>query len=161
MILGMSLETFTELHVAISVVGILTGAIVLLCMIRDRPIAIWNEIFLVTTIATSVTGFLFPFKGVTPAIIVGSLSLAILALGLLAFYGMHLAGFWRRLYADCAIIALYLNSFVFVVQSFAKLPPLKAVAPTQSEPPFLVAQGAVLVVFIIGGFLAQRQFAKI
>jgi hypothetical protein len=161
MILGMSLETFTELHVAISVVGILTGAIVLLCMIRDRPIAVWNEIFLATTIATSVTGFLFPFKGVTPAIIVGIISLAVLALALFAFYGVHLAGFWRRLYADCAIVALYLNSFVFVVQAFAKLPPLRAAAPTQSEPPFLVAQGALLVFFIIGGFLAQRQFAKI
>jgi hypothetical protein len=161
MILGMSLETFTELHVAISVVGILTGAIVLLCMIRDRSIAVWNEIFLATTIATSVTGFLFPFRGVSPAIIVGIISLVVLAMALFAFYGMHLAGFWRRLYADCAIVALYLNSFVFVVQAFAKLPALKAAAPTQSEPPFLVAQAAVLVVFIIGGFLAQRQFAKV
>jgi len=161
MILGMSLETFTELHVAISVVGILTGAIVLLCMIRDRSIAVWNEIFLATTIATSVTGFLFPFGGVSPAIIVGIISLVVLAMALFAFYGMHLAGFWRRLYADCAIVALYLNSFVFVVQAFAKLPALKAAAPTQSEPPFLVAQAAVLVVFIIGGFLAQRQFAKV
>ncbi len=130
MILGMSLETFTQLHVAISVIGILTGAIVLLCMIRYRPIAVWNEIFLATTIATSVTGFLFPFKGVTPGIIVGIISLAVLAVALYAFYGAHLAGFWRRLYADCAIVALYLNCFVFVVQAFAKLPPLQAAAPT-------------------------------
>lgn len=161
MMLGLSLEAFTQLHVAISVVGILTGGIVLACMIRDRPIAIWNEIFLATTILTSVTGFMFPFKGVTPAIIVGVISCAILALALFALYVMHLAGFWRRLYADCAIVALWFNSFVFVAQAFQKLPPLKAVAPTQSEPPFLVAQGALLAFFIIGGFLAQRRFARI
>jgi hypothetical protein len=161
MILGMSLETFTQLHVAISVVGILTGAIVLLCMIRDRPIGMWNEVFLATTILTSVTGYFFPFRGVTPAIIVGAISLAVLAVALYAIYIRGLHGWSRRLYADCAIVALYLNSFVFVAQAFAKLPPLRAAAPTQSEPPFLVAQGAVLVVFIIGGFLAQRQFAKV
>lgn len=160
MILGMSLQTFTQLHVAISVVGILTGVVVFLCMIRGWRIAVWNEIFLATTIATSATGFLFPFKGVTPAIIVGIISLVVLAIALYALYGARLAGIWRRLYADTALFALYLNSFVFVVQAFAKLPPLKAIAPTQSEPPFLVAQGAVLVVFIIGGFLAQRNFAR-
>ncbi|MBV8393956.1 MAG: hypothetical protein JOY81_12310 [Alphaproteobacteria bacterium] len=161
MILGMSLETFTQLHVAISVVGILTGAVVLMCMIRSFRIGGWNEIFLATTLATSVTGFLFPYRGVTPAIVVGIISVAVLALAFYAFYVARLEGFWRRLYADCAIVALYFNSFVFVVQAFAKLPSLKMIAPTQSEPPFIVAQGAVLLVFIIGGFVAQRRFARV
>ena len=99
-------------------------------------------------------------KGVTPAIVLGIVSVAVLAVALYAVYVARLSGFWRRLFADCAIVALYFNCFVFVVQAFAKLPPLKAIAPSQSEPPFVVAQGALLLVFIIGGFVAQRRFAR-
>lgn len=160
MILGLSLETFTQLHVAISVVAILTGMVVLMCMIRSFGIAGWNGIFLATTLATSLTGFLFPFGGVTPGIVVGVISVAVLAIAFYAFYVARLSGFWRRLYADCAIVAVYLNCFVFVAQAFAKLPALRTIAPTQSEPPFVVAQGALLLLFVIGGFIAQRRFAR-
>jgi magnesium-transporting ATPase (P-type) len=158
MVLGMSLATFTLLHVVISLVGIASGLVVLFRMVRRRRVDGWNELFLVTTIATSVTGFLFPFHGFGPAHIVGALSLIVLAVALFALYGQGLAGIWRPIYADCAAIALYLNVFVGVVQAFDKVSSLKALAPTQSEPPYVATQALVLVLFIITGFLAQRRF---
>lgn len=165
MVLGMSLETFTIVHVIISLVAIVAGLVVLVRMIGGGTIGSGtggglNGLFLVTTILTSVTGFFFPFRGLGPSYIVGVLSLVVLAVALFALYRRRLAGVWRALYADCAALALYLNVFVLVAQAFGKVPALKALAPTQSEPPFAVAQAVVLVVFVVAGFLAQRRFRR-
>jgi len=119
MILGMSLETFTFVHVVISLVGIMTGFIVVALMLSSAPIAGWNGFFLIATILTSVTGFFFPLKAFGPPHIVGVISLVVLAVALFAVYGRKLSGTWRSVYVGSAILALYLNVFVGVVQSFA------------------------------------------
>lgn len=159
MILGMSVETFTFVHVVISLVGIMTGFIVLALMLQSAPIAGWNAFFLIATILTSITGYFFPFtKGVTPAHIVGAISLAILAVALFALYGRKLAGPWRATYVVTAITALWLNFFVAIVQSFGKFAYLNKFAPTGSEPAFVVTQGIFLVLFIIAGIAAARRY---
>jgi hypothetical protein len=158
MILGMTTATFTLVHVVISLIGIVTGAVVLAEMIAGRRLGGWNAVFLVTTVATSVSGFFFHSASFGPPHVVGLISLVVLAVALMAFYGRHLAGFWRAIYVVAAVLALYLNVFVGVVQDFQKLPSLEALAPTQTEPPFLVAQSMVLGAFVILGFLAVRRF---
>ena len=158
MILGMSLETFTFVHVVISLVGIMTGFIVVAVMLQNGPLAGWNGFFLTTTILTSVTGFFFPLKAIGPPHIVGAISLVVLAVALFALYGRKLAGPWRVVYIVSAIIALYLNVFVGIVQSFDKVTYLHKLAPTGSEPPFGVAQAIVLILFVVVGFLATRRY---
>ncbi len=158
MILGMSTYAFTVLHVIISLIGIVTGLIVLFGMFGGNRMSGMMALFLLTTILTSVTGFLFPISGFTPAIGVGILSLVLLALALLGLYVFHLAGAWRWIYVVTAVIALYFNVFVAVVQSFQKLSFLQPLAPTQSEPPFQIAQGIVLLLFIVAGVVAVRRF---
>jgi hypothetical protein len=118
----------------------------------------WTTIFLTTTVLTSVTGFLFPIEHLLPSHKIGIISLIVLAPAILARYAFHLAGRWRRTYVICAVIALYLNCFVGVVQAFVKVPALKALAPTQKEPPFLVAQLLVLAVFVVLMGLASKRF---
>src|SRR5262245_47971088 len=135
MILGLSIGAFTTLHVVISLLAILAGLGVLIGMLRATFPPVLNAVFLATTIATSVTGFLFPLKAIGPPHIVGAISLIVLAIALVALYGRHLAGRWRVAYVATALLALYFNVFVAVVQAFTKLPPLTALAPTQSEPP--------------------------
>ena len=158
MILGMSLETFTFVHVVISLVGIMTGFIVVAVMLQNGPLAGWNGFFLTATILTSVTGFLFPLTQIGPPHIVGAISLVVLAVALFALYGRKLAGPWRVVYIVSAIIALYLNVFVGIVQSFDKVTYLHKLAPTGSEPPFGVAQVIVLILFVVIGFLAARRY---
>jgi len=158
MMLGMTLSTFTTFHVVISLIGIATGFIVVFGLLSAKPLKNWAAIFLLTTVLTSVTGFLFPFHGFKPSYVVGILSLMVLAVAILALYAGHLAGAWRWIYVVSAVVALYFNVFVLIVQSFAKVPALKALAPTQTEPPFLVAQVAVLAIFIVLGILAVRRF---
>jgi hypothetical protein len=158
MVLGMSLATFTLVHVAISLVGIASGLIVMAQFMLNRTLGLSNTIFLLTTIATSVTGFLFPFHGFTPAIAFGVISLVILAVALFALYAGNVIGAWRWIYVVTAVIALYLNVFVAVVQAFQKVGRLHALAPTQSEPPFALAQGAVLILFVIIGIVSVRRF---
>jgi hypothetical protein len=158
MILGMSLSTFTTLHVIISLIAIATGLVVLAAMLRAERLGKWTAIFLATTILTSVTGFMFPIAGFTPGLALGAISLVILAIAVAARYAFHLVGAWRWIYVATAVAALYLNCFVLVVQMFRKLPALHALAPTESEPPFQIAQGALPVVFIVLGFLATRRF---
>jgi hypothetical protein len=158
MILGMSISMFTTVHTIISLIAIVAGLIVLFGMLRGTNSAAWTGLFLVTTVLTSVTGFMFPRTAVTPAQIVGGLSLVVLVLAILALYLFHLKGAWRWIYVVTAISALYLNVFVLVVQSFQKLSFLHPLAPTQSEPPFLIAQTLVLVLFIVAGFLGIRRF---
>jgi hypothetical protein len=158
--MSLGLEIFTLFHVLLSLVGIGSGLIVAVGLTKSKLLAGWNAWFLVTTIATSVTGFLFPFHKLLPSHVLGIMSLIVLALAAFALYGRHLAGGWRRTYAITAMIALYFNVFVLVVQLFQKVPALKALAPTQSEAPFKVAQAIVLTVFVLLGFLAASRFNK-
>jgi hypothetical protein len=158
MILGMT--TFTFVHVAISLVGILSGLMVVFGLITGKRLDGWTALFLVTTVATSVTGFMFPYHGFTPGIGVGIISLVVLAIAILARYSRHLAGGWRRTYVISAVIALYLNVFVLVVQLFEKVPSLHALAPKGSEPPFAITQVIVIVSFIAFGIAAAKGFRE-
>jgi hypothetical protein len=158
MIAGLSIENFTILHVAISLIGIVSGLVVLVGMLRARRLPGWTALFLATTVLTSVTGFMFPINGLTPAIVVGVISIVILAIALMALYVKHLSGAWRWIYVTTALAALYFNVFVLIVQSFQKVPALQKLAPTQSEPPFSVTQGVVLVAFLVLGTMAARRF---
>ena len=158
MVLGMSLSAFTTLHVVLSLVAIAAGLVWLYGVLMSAHYPAWTAVFLATTVLTSVTGFLFPFERVLPSHVFGVLSLAILTVTLLALYRFSLAGRWRWLYVVTGMVALYLNVFVAVVQAFLKLPFLQRLAPTQTEPPFIVAQGLVLIAFIALGVLAVRSF---
>lgn len=158
MILGLSIATFTLVHVIISLIGIATGLIVLAAMLPGHFPRGLTAIFLATTLLTSLTGFLFPISAFTPALTTGVLSTVILVIALLALYVFRLAGAWRPIYAVAAVAVLYLNVFVAIVQAFQKLGPLQALAPTQSEPPFLIAQGVVLALFVATGFIAAKAF---
>jgi hypothetical protein len=160
MVLGMSLSTFTLLHVVISLVGIASGLIVLFGLFGSSRMSGMTTLFLVTTILTSATGFLFPFTQLLPSHMVGILSLVLLAVACFALYGQRLSGAWRWIYVVTAMIALYLNVFVLVIQSFLKIPALHALAPSvpPSEPPFAVVQGIVLVLFAVAIVVAVRRF---
>jgi hypothetical protein len=159
MIFGMTIATYTLIHVVISLVGIASGFVVAFGLLGGKRLDGWTALFLVTTVATSVTGFGFPFEHLSPGHKVGIISLIVLAVAIPARYVFHLAGAWRRIYVITAMIALYLNVFVLVVQSFEKVATLKAMAPTQSEPPFLVAQVVVLVLFIVLTIVAAKKFS--
>ncbi len=156
MILGMS--TLTFVHTVLSLIGIISGIVVLLGMLSVQRLNGWTMLFLATTVLTCVTGFFFPGDHVLPSHIVGIITLVALAVAILAIYAYHLAGSWRWIYVIGAVLALYFNVFVGVVQAFLKLPFLHPLAPTQSEPPFLIAQLVVMAIFIILGFLAVRRF---
>jgi hypothetical protein len=158
MILGMSIPTFTLLHTVVSLIGIVSGLIVLVGMLNSNRLRGWAELFLATTIVASATGFLFPSAGFGPSHIVGVISLVVLAVALLGLYVYDFAGPWRWIYVASAVLALYLNVFVGVVQAFQKLPFLQPLAPTQSEPAFIVAQAVVLALFAVLGFAAARKF---
>jgi hypothetical protein len=157
-ILGLSPEGFLLLHVAISMIGIFTGFIVMGGMYASNKLPLWTAIFLVTTILTSVTGFLFPVTIFTPALAVGILSMMILVVALLALYVYRLAGWWRFAYVAAALTALYLNFFVFMVQSFQKVTFLQHLAPRQAEPPFIITQSVVLLMFLVLGVIALWRF---
>jgi hypothetical protein len=158
MVLGMSLATFTIIHVLISLIGIGTGLIVLFGLLNGKLVSPWNGIFLLFTILTSVTGFMYPFEKVTPGIILGILSMIVLAIALLALYAFHLKGIWRTTYVVTAMIALYFNCFVLIAQSFMKVPALHALAPTGTEAPFKIAQLLLLVITIILIVMAAKRF---
>ena len=158
MILGMSTSTFTLVHVVLSLVGIFAGLVVVFGMLGSKRLDGWTALFLATTVLTSVTGFFFPFDKILPSHIVGIISLVVLAIAILALYALHLAGPWRWIYVVSAVVPLYLNVFVGVVQAFQKLPLLASLAPTQSEPPFLIVQSFVLLIFIVLGAVAVRSF---
>ena len=161
MVLGMTLATYTFLHVLISLVGIGSGAIVLVGYLARRHLRRWVAVFLWSTLLTSVTGFGFPFVRLLPSHIFGIISLPVLALAIVALYVYHLVGSWRWIYLVTAMIALYLNVFVLIVQAFLKIPVLNALAPTQSEAPFVAAQGAVLVLFVALSALAVIKFRDV
>ena len=156
MILGMSIAAFTTLHVVISLVAIACGLIVMFGLIARNRLDGWTAFFLATTAASVVTGFLFPFVGITPAYIFGVLTTIALIFAVVARYQYKLAGGWRRTYVISASIALYLNSFIAVVQAFRKLPALRALAPTESEAPFAAAHLFVLA-FVTGLAIAAAK----
>ena len=152
------MTTFTFVHVLLSLIGIFSGFVVVFGLLVAKRLDGWTTLFLASTVLTSVTGFLFPFHGFLPSHGVGILSLLALAIAIFARYGRHLAGLWRRTYVITAVIALYLNVFVLIVQLFQKVPALKAIAPTQSEAPFKVTQLVALVIFVVLGGSAAIRF---
>jgi hypothetical protein len=156
MVLGMSLETFTLIHVTISLIGIASGIVVMYGFLTDQRLDRWTAVFLLSTTLTSLTGFLFPFTVMTPGIKLGIISLVVLTLAIVARYFLHPV--WRKTYVIAACTALYFNVFVAVVQSFEKVPSLKALAPTQKEPPFAIAQIAVLLLFVVLTIFAVKRF---
>jgi hypothetical protein len=163
MVLGMSLSTFTMLHVIISLIGVVSGLVVLSGLLGSKVMPSWTALFLVTTILTNATGFLFPFDKLLPSHIIAIISLVLLAIACIALYVMKLAGAWRWIYTLTALIALYLNVFVLVIQSFLKIGPLHALAPSvpPSEPPFAAVQGIILVFFVIAIIGAVRRFLPV
>jgi hypothetical protein len=163
MVLGMSLSTFTMLHVIISLIGVVSGFVVLSGLLGSKGMPGWTALFLVTTILTNAPGFLFPFDKLLPSHIIAIISLVLLAIACFALYGMKLAGAWRWIYTLTALIALYLNVFVLVIQSFLKIGPLHALAPSvpPSEPPFAAVQGIILVFFVIAIIGAVRRFRPV
>jgi hypothetical protein len=154
----MSVGAFTLLHTIITLVAIGSGLIVVGGMFASHKLPGTTALFLFTTALTSVTGFLFPIRGFTPALGVGILACVILAVALFALYKEHLVGAWRWIYVITALVSLYLNVFVLVAQSFMKVSALNALAPTQSEPPFAITQTVVLVIFILIGLIAVVKF---
>jgi hypothetical protein len=158
MTLGIPTDSLLQIHVLLSLISILSGLAVLYGLVTERLFVGWNGLFLATTILTSVTGFPLPPFGFDPPRAVGVISLVLLASAVAALYVFRLAGPWRWIYIGAAVTALYLNSFVGVIQAFQKLPLLHPLAPTQSEPPFVAAQLAVLAAFVVFGILAVIRF---
>jgi hypothetical protein len=155
---GIPTHLFLQIHVALSLIALVAGLIVLYGLLQGRALRGWMELFLATLILTSVTGFPLPPFGLDPPRMVGILSLVLLAVAVLAIYVFRVSGPWRWIFVVTAMAALYLDAFVGVIQAFAKLPALHELAPTGSEPPFLIAQVIVLVFFVVLGFLAARRF---
>jgi len=158
MILGMTTATFTLIHVLISLVGIGSGLVLMYGFFRADGLDRWTQLFLATTTLTSLTGFLFPNEHITPGIVIGILSMIMLAVAVVARYGLRLRGAWRPIYVVTAAVGLYFNVFVLVVQSFEKVPALHALAPTQKEPPFGITQLLVLVLFVLATIYAVKRF---
>jgi len=157
MVLGMSLHSFTVMHVIISLVELFVGAIVVLKMVGGSRSRL-SGLFLITGALTTLTGFLFPYQGPTPAITLGFITLPFLLLAAVAWYTGRLRGMWRVIYVISALLVLYFDAFVAVAQLFLKIPALHALAPEGKEPPFQVAQGLLLLVFIVIGYLAVKRF---
>ena len=152
------MAAYTLMHVLISLVGIVAGFIVVFGLFGSKRLNGWTALFLATTVATSVTGFGFPVAHLMPSHIIGIISLVVLTIAILARYTFRLAGAWRWVYVVGAVLAFYLNFFVLIVQLFRKVPALEALAPTQTEPPFVVAQVAALVMFIVLGVAGVIRF---
>ena len=155
------MTTFTKVHVVISLIAIFAGFVVTFGLLTAKRLDGWTALFLVMTLLTSVTGFFFPFHGFTPAIAVGIVSLVVLAIAIFARYGRGLNRAWRWIYVVNAMLALYLNVFVLIVQLFQKVTALKSLAPTQAEPPFQVAQLGALVIFVVLTIFAAIRFRPI
>jgi hypothetical protein len=158
MILGMSIGAFTILHVVITLIAIGSGLIVVGGMFASHRLPVTTALFLLTTALTILTGFLFPIHGFTPALGVGIVATVMLLIALFALYKEHLLGVWRWTYVIAAVASLYLNVFVFVVQSFVKVSALAALAPTQTEPPFAITQATVLGIFVLMTLIAVIKF---
>ena len=158
MILGMSTSAFTLLHVILSLIGIAAGLAVAAGMFGSKKLEGWTAVFLGATVFTSVTGYFFPRDQILPSHIVGALSLIALAIAILALYRFRLEGNWRWIYVVTALVALWFNVFVAIAQAFQKISFLNALAPTQSDPPFVITQFVVLAAFIAIGIAALKAF---
>jgi len=156
----MNLKIYTLIHVLISLAGIISGLVVLIGLLTDKRLNNWTALFLTTTVLTSVTGFFFPFHGFSPALAAGVISLLVLAIAIYSRYVSKLVGPWRKIYVISALIVLYLNVFVLIVQSFQKIPALKNIAPTQTEPSFKFTQLLVLAFFVVSTVLAAIRFKE-
>jgi hypothetical protein len=154
----MILQIYTIIHTLISLVAIFTGFVVLFGLLTGNRIDGWTKWFLISAVATTVTGFFFPFHGITPAIKLGIISSVVLVITIYARYAKHLAGAWRWIYVVGASVTLYFNVFVGIVQSFEKIPALKAMAPTQSESPFKLTQLVALALFVLLTLVAVIRF---
>jgi hypothetical protein len=154
----MGLTIYTLAHVVMSLVGIFSGLVAVFGMLANRRLDGWTALFLTTTVLTSATGFFFPVRHILPSHIVGIISLLVLGVAIYARYGRRLAGGWRKTYVVGAVMALYLNVFVGIVQAFLKIPALHALAPTQAEAPFKLAQLVALVAFVALGVAAAQRF---
>jgi hypothetical protein len=152
----LSLSTITWVHTALSIVALVAGIVVAIGLVRSHAMRSWTLLFLVTAVATSVTGFAFPFDKLLPSHWIGILSLVVLAVSIVARYAFHLAGAWRWIDALAMVIAGYFLVFVGIAQAFSKVPALKALAPTQSEPPFFATQLVALVIYILIAVRAVR-----
>jgi hypothetical protein len=152
------LLAFTLFHTALSLIQLVSGIVVVFALTKSHDGGSWMPVYLVSGIATSVTGFMFPFNGFLPSHAFGVLSLILFALVLLARYRFHLAGAWRWIFTASLVFSLYLDAFVAVVQAFQKVPPLHVFAPTGTETPFAVAQGILLILFIWFGYSASRSY---
>lgn len=155
---GIPTDVFLQLHVAVSLIGIASGLVVLYGLVTGKALSGWTALFLATTILTGVTGFPLPPFGLDPPRVVGIILLALMAAAVAGLYAFRLAGAWRWIYIIAAVASLYLNCFVGVIQAFQKLAFVHALAPTQSEPPFLIAQVALLAAFVVLGVLAVVRF---
>ncbi|WNJ88414.1 hypothetical protein [Bosea sp. 685] len=153
--------SFVGFHTWLSIIAILAGIPVAIGLLKGHTVPRWTGVYLATAFATSATGYGFPFAGVLPSHIVGAISLVLLIVAGFSLYGRGLADGWRRIYAITAMLALYLLVFVAVAQAFLKVPALRALAPTQGEPPFAIAQGVVLVVFAVLTWLASKRFTSV
>lgn len=158
--MSLGLEIFTIFHVALSLIGILAGFVVAYGLLTANRLDVWTKVFLWTTVLTSVTGYFFPVHKLLPSHILGAISLVVLALCIYARYSRKLVGGWSRTYAITAVMALYLNVFVLVVQLFEKVPALHALAPTQTEEPFKITQLVVWLAFVVIGILAATRFRQ-
>jgi hypothetical protein len=154
----MDSQTFTLFHVAISLAAIGTGFIVVYGLFTSNRMTGITALFLATTALTSLTGFLFHRPHILPSHVVGAIAMVVVAVTVLALYSFHLRGKWRSVYVIGATLSLYFNMFVLVAQAFLKIPSLHVLAPTGTEPPFAVAQGVVLLVFVVIGVMAIRRF---
>jgi hypothetical protein len=154
----MILQIYTIVHTLVSLVAIFTGFVVLFGLLAGKRLDGWTKCFLITAVATTVTGFFFPFHGITPAIKLGIISTVLLAITIYARYPKALAGAWRWIYVVGAVISLYFNVFVLIVQSFEKIPALHGMAPTQTEQPFKLAQLVILVLFILLTIVSAIRF---
>lgn len=159
MTLGLSLQAVTILHVVISLIGIVSGLVVLFGLLKSELKPGMTALFLVSTVLTNATGFMFPFEKLLPSHIIAIISLVLLVIACFALYSWKLSGAWRAIYLITAIASLYLNVFVLVIQSFLKIGPLHELAPSvpPSEPPFAITEGVVLVLFVIAGIAALRR----
>ena len=158
MILGLSLTQFTFLHVFLSLVGIAVGVFVIYGLLTSKRLSILTTLFFLTTVLASLTGFLFPNKGFTPALSIGFVSLVVLGLAIVALHVKKLAGSWRSTYVVTVCIAYYLNFFVLVAQAFSKIDLFHTIAPSESSPGYLISQLAVFVVFLLLTIRSVKRF---
>jgi hypothetical protein len=152
------MSTLTWVHTALSVAALIAGLVVVIGLFTSKTLRGWTTFFLVTAIATSVTGFGFPFETFGASHWIGVVSLVVLALAVLARYAFHYAGTWRWLYTVGTVVAFYFLVFVLIAQAFKKVPSLEALAPTLSEPPFAIAQLVVLIIFLAIAVATARKF---